>query len=286
MGVKISLADVHRLGVRITAEEGVAIVQRLLRDHGDATPEPPFGPLSLATLRLTEDGGVECACDATPAVAEAAILLQSMLAATPHVPGGLRYAIARALHEVDAPPFDSVTDFSLTLARYEPADGELTIRRVVERANAIRAGGGVRIERRHMVRSPDDLRRQLRDADRRFYESRIAPAAPEPPRRRVWVAGAALLAVIAAVGAGDAMRGRASPLPPVPPPPVIQTPVSLSPIDHDQIEPIIATVLQPARGPRAAHSVRASASRRRSAHAARLRWLRRIFVWREDLGSR
>src|SRR5215472_5749039 len=111
----ISLADLQGLGVQINADEAVAIVQRLLHDQPDVVPEPPFGPPTLANLRLTDAGGVECAaCEATPGVTEIAILLQAILARTPHVPGGLRYAIARALHDVDAPPFDSTADFSAT----------------------------------------------------------------------------------------------------------------------------------------------------------------------------
>ena len=70
-----------------------------------APPEQPFGPPSLENVRLTDTGDVEChACEVTPAVSEIAILLQSMLATSAFVPSALRYAIARALHDVATDP--------------------------------------------------------------------------------------------------------------------------------------------------------------------------------------
>lgn len=226
MGATVSLADIQRAGVAFTADEAVAIVQRLILEHDNETPEPPFGPPSLTNVRLTDAGGVECrACEATPAVTEVAILLQAMLATTPHVPGGLRYAIARALHEVDAPPFDSVEEFSTTLSRYDANDREPIIRRLVERAQASAADASA-LERRRSIRSADELRRELRDADRRFYENRVVPisSAPQSHAKRAWVIGAVFAAVIALVGAGDVIRSHESPpMPAVAAPPSAAT---------------------------------------------------------------
>ena len=280
----ISLADLQGLGVQITADEAVAIVQRLLHDQHDVVPEPPFGPPTLANVRLTDAGGVECAaCEATPGVTEIAILLQAILARTPHVPGGLRYAIARALHDVDAPPFDSTADLSATLARYEPADRELVTHRLVQRAHASVARDGGTIDRRQSRRSADELRRELRDADRRFYETRIAWPVVEPPRRgRIWVAGAALGAVVVAVGAGGAMRSHDFTLPSVRPPMVPLAAPLVSPPEPDQIEPVIAAAPHPihhAALRRPAHAPTGS----RVARAFRFRWLRRGITVRDDL---
>src|SRR5689334_10611613 len=120
---RMSLADLQRAGLTLTADEAVAIVLALIHHEDGRRPQPPFGPPSLSNVRLRGDGSVECrACELTPGVCEVAILLQAMVARAAHVPGGLRYAIARALHEVDAPPFDSIGDFAATLARYAPAD--------------------------------------------------------------------------------------------------------------------------------------------------------------------
>jgi hypothetical protein len=137
MRFAVSLADIQRAGLTFTADEAVAVAQRLIHNHDSAPPEPPFGAPSLENVHVTDTGEVECrACEVTPAVSEIAILLQSMLAPGLHAPSGLRYAIARALHDVDAPPFDSTGDFSATLARYEPPDCGAVIRRLVKRAHA------------------------------------------------------------------------------------------------------------------------------------------------------
>ena len=72
---------------------------------------------------------------ATPAVSEVAILLDALLTdATAPVPGGLRYAIARALLDVDAPPFDSLEDFSDAIARFEHGEAPAVVRVVALRA--------------------------------------------------------------------------------------------------------------------------------------------------------
>src|SRR5690242_21959665 len=109
----VSLADLRSGGCVLTADEAVAIARKLIdRPSDDQRPQPPFGPLAAARIRIASDGSVACAgCAVTPTVAELAILLQELLDRTPHVPGGLRYQIARALHDVDAPPFDSLAEF-------------------------------------------------------------------------------------------------------------------------------------------------------------------------------
>ncbi|HEY7292696.1 MAG TPA: hypothetical protein VH583_22860 [Vicinamibacterales bacterium] len=81
---------------------------------------PPFGPPTLASVVVDGSGRVACVtCDARLASSEAAIFLQSLLGSDGQVPGALRYTLARALLEVDAPPFDDVDEFSRALARHE-----------------------------------------------------------------------------------------------------------------------------------------------------------------------
>src|SRR5215475_7116532 len=114
MRTRTSIHDLLQIAtVTLHANEAVAIVQQLIHSHPherDVAIEQPFGPPSPQNVYLDDDGSVTCrACQATPAVAEIAILLQLLLTCgTPRVPGALRYAVARALHDVDAPPFDSI----------------------------------------------------------------------------------------------------------------------------------------------------------------------------------
>ncbi|MBW8861073.1 MAG: hypothetical protein JF601_01675, partial [Acidobacteria bacterium] len=105
----IFLADLIAQGVRVEPHEAVAIAQ-LLMENGAVAPSPE-------NVQLSTDGGAWCVgCDVTPAVFEIAGLLQKLIPpGTPGVSGALRYAIARALLEVDAPPFDSLADFSRSL---------------------------------------------------------------------------------------------------------------------------------------------------------------------------
>ena len=59
----------------------------------------------------------------------------------PGVPGGLRYAVARALLEVDAPPFDSLQALSVSLSRFETGDRRQVLRSLMARAE----GAGPRL---------------------------------------------------------------------------------------------------------------------------------------------
>jgi len=79
----------------------------------------------------------------TFATSEIACFLQEILPPeTSRIPGSLRYAIARALLEVDAPPFDSVAEFSETLARYERGNRAARVIAVLDRARAALAPPG------------------------------------------------------------------------------------------------------------------------------------------------
>jgi Tol biopolymer transport system component len=126
----ILIADLIARGVHIEPYEAVAIAQ-LLIESGAVAPSPE-------NVELTSAGGATCAgCDATPAVFEIAVLLHSLIpAGTPRVPGGLRYAIARALLDVDAPPFDSLGEFSRSLERFERGDRDTVVRALVRRGMA------------------------------------------------------------------------------------------------------------------------------------------------------
>jgi WD40-like Beta Propeller Repeat len=121
------LADLIAEGVRIEPHEAVAIAQ-LLIESGAVAP-------SLENVEVTSDGAASCiGCDVTPAVFEIACLLQTLIpSGTPRVPGPLRYAIARGLLDVDAPPFDSLDEFSQSLGRFERGDRRAVVRGLVGR---------------------------------------------------------------------------------------------------------------------------------------------------------
>jgi hypothetical protein len=133
----LSLSDLRPLGVTLTTAEALAIAQSLFASSADDAC-PPFGPLSAGNIRLRGDGSVtSTACAATPTVLEAAILLEELLPdGQPQVPGALRYTLGRALHEVAAPPFDSLADFSGALRRFEQGERAAMVRGVYLRATA------------------------------------------------------------------------------------------------------------------------------------------------------
>ena len=133
----LSLADLRALGVTLTTAEALAVAQSVFESRADDAC-PPFGPLSAGNILLSIDGSVtSTACAATPTVLEAAILLEELLPdGHPQVPGALRYTLGRALHEVAAPPFDSLADFSSALRRFEHGEREAMVRGVYARAAA------------------------------------------------------------------------------------------------------------------------------------------------------
>lgn len=178
-----SLREILARGVQPTYGEAIAIAQELMTYVPTGIrPLPPFGPRSLDNVRISQDGSVECVgCDATPAVSEIAMLLEQLLprGGPSRVPGGVRYTLARALLEVDAPPFDSVEDLSAALVRYEHGDRADAVRGLYARAAALSAEEvEVRSDRRRRAPSTTDLRRHLRQADEAlFYHAQTGASA-------------------------------------------------------------------------------------------------------------
>src|SRR5437773_5302905 len=130
------IAELLNHGVRLQSHEAVAIAQQLI--HSISAPvrlRPPLGPPSISNVQLADEGFVAClGCEVTPSVFEIAVLLQTLLPArTGHIPGGLRYAIARGLLEVDVPPFDSIGEFSRALERFERGDRRAAVRAALRR---------------------------------------------------------------------------------------------------------------------------------------------------------
>src|SRR3954469_1924402 len=131
-----SLADLIRRGVTLTPADAVAIAQQFIACHNvEVEPSPPFGPPTIDTVHVSADGTVFCAgSPPPPAVSEVARLIEAMLPAGVKMPGTLRYTIARAFLDVDAPPFDSLQEFSAALARTEPPNRVDVVRGLYQRA--------------------------------------------------------------------------------------------------------------------------------------------------------
>jgi hypothetical protein len=175
-------------GVQLTYGEAVAIAQELITYvPTDAYPIAPAAPPSLDNVRIAGDGSVQClGCDAAPGVREVATILeQLLLRGGSRVPGGLRYTIARALLEVDAPPFESIDALSAALARYESGDSADVVRGLY--ARALPSAANVveqQVDRRRRVATTAALRRQLRQADEAlFYQTyghAVAVTGPQP----------------------------------------------------------------------------------------------------------
>jgi hypothetical protein len=257
-----TLNDLAGSGVALQPHEAVAIVQQLMAAP-QATHEltPPPGPPSLDNVQIRRDGSVIYPAGAsTPAVFELAILLEAMLprATTPRVPGGLRYTIARALHEVDAPPFDSIADLSAALVRFEKGDRTAVVRELFARAAPVSPVVAIFPgDRRRSGRSATELRRQLRDADELLFayaaalETGRELPVPGLARRRpfAWVAGATVAAMLA-FGIGYTAVRQLNPASSNPPGTVTQasasaaSPVAARPIDAP--EGALASTSRPA----------------------------------------
>ncbi len=219
---RTSIAEVLGCGIALTASEAVAIARAALACDltRAAGSEAPSGRPLPDTIFVEADGSIVGRHAAPPSISDVALLLRTLLpAGSPGVPGGLRYAIARALGEVDAPPFDSLEDFSIILSRFQTVDGPQVAQGMLAR---IEAGENRNARRTADRRRPNgatvtNLRRALREADSQLYERQRSADAQVAKRPRAYkamaiaasIAGAVLLFV-----AGAATRDRiATPAP-------------------------------------------------------------------------
>ena len=228
----ISIAECRAAGVVFEADEAVAIAQQLitsLRDPGNTDEvHTPFGPPSASNVFLQEDGSVICrGCRMTPVVSEIAIFLEDLLPdGSTRVPGGLRYTMARALLNVDVPPFDSLDDFSRDLARHERGNRPALVRRALARMTSHDIAPARIVDRRRSNISATTLRRELREADVRLYQRKevlkaepqsidMAAVTPAPQRGRTLTATAACVAAgLVLIGAGELMHKDRAPIGP------------------------------------------------------------------------
>jgi hypothetical protein len=125
--VTIALSHLLGRGVRLETHEAVALARELLA-HPCGIPVPE-------NIQLGSDGSASCtSADGMPSVASIAQLLLALLpAGTPNVPAPLRYAIARGLEAVEAPPFESPGEFSSALQRFEKGASRDVLRGILQR---------------------------------------------------------------------------------------------------------------------------------------------------------
>jgi hypothetical protein len=183
-----TLSEIVSGGLRFEVDEALAVIQQLI---ASSEPHPeletPVGSPSLDNVSIDSDGSVSCpACAAPLAVPDMGRLLQAMLPhyGTVHVPGALRYAMARALLEVEAPPFDSIAAFANALKRLETGERSAVLRRLCARSALFQPPTGARAEagsqeRRRSAPSVRELRTQLREADQERYLLVMARAADD-----------------------------------------------------------------------------------------------------------
>jgi hypothetical protein len=225
-----TIAELQRAGIVFRPGEAIAIVQKLINEPPAGRPQLPFGPLSIESVVIDELGTVTCtACDAKPAVSEIAILLDAMLPAATRLPGALRYTIARALLNVDAPPFDSIEELSSALSRFERHARDVVIRDLMARAGTISSATAaavipfkpsappVRFKTERRCGLPSDvateLRRELRRADLERYARQSATTLPDlrealhQHRRPAGAIMAGLAAGVLLIASGGVMQG-------------------------------------------------------------------------------
>jgi len=168
--------------VELSSAEAIAIAQQLIaaspkQDGGDDAP-------SLGSVWLDAHGAVTTDPNASRAdVASIGRLLYALLpsGSAGKVPGSLRYAIARAMQDVDAPPFASIGALSAALARHERDDRALLVAQLYARASAAPNESAIadepdaQLERRRFGEAVAVLRRELRQADQALYESERMP---------------------------------------------------------------------------------------------------------------
>src|SRR4051812_39895609 len=131
-----TLAELTGHNIEIAFADAVAIAQQLICEPDvfcDA--QPPYEGLTLESVAVTADGMVRCLHTAsTPTATEVGLLMQSLLRNSPSLPGGLRYTVSRAVHEVEAPPFESLEELSKALERFEAGDRREQIASLYQRA--------------------------------------------------------------------------------------------------------------------------------------------------------
>lgn len=128
---RVSLAELSSAELRLRPAEAVAIVAEICRQNlARVLPGIP----SPAVIRLLQDGGIAIEGPVRAShddVARAATLLNTLLPGFDAPPefrasGALRLLSARALGQLDLPPFQSLEDFTAALSRFTTLEARET----------------------------------------------------------------------------------------------------------------------------------------------------------------
>lgn len=123
--ITVALSHLLDRGVRLTVDESLAVVQLAALASGRA---------AVDNIEISSDGSVACMNrSGEPSVEALATLLHAILP-TEGVPAPLRYAVARGMGVVTAPPFASIAEFSQALRRFEAGERPRLVRDLLARA--------------------------------------------------------------------------------------------------------------------------------------------------------
>ena len=295
---RVSLAELASAQIRLRPVEAVAIVAEICRQNlARVVPGIP----SPGVIRLLRDGGIAIDGPVRAShddVARAATLLNTLLPGFETSPefrasGHLRLLIARALGTLDLPPFQSLEDFTVALARFNTLDARDTA------AALFRAWEDAQAAVRQSV-AVAPVSEAVAPAQTRILAApALAEHAPAPPNRWAWAMSAVALLVISAFAGWQWAESRmerapnavastqvAEPAPSAGPDtaadstPPAPLPVAAEPQVLDPSPRVIrASAYSPAFGPGAAlyfHEQRGGASVLRVGHTARSGELTRV----------
>src|SRR4051812_46559653 len=187
--IRVALTQLLERDVRLEVAEVLAIAQSLATAPG----VPVLGNVEIGT-----DGSAVCmAHRGEPTVPALATLIDQLLPPA-GVPAALRYAVARGMGAVTAPPFPSVAAFSAALTRFEAGDRAEIIRRLLARARptpvAVPTAMAPLATSSVPEAAPDGEGLLLRTAEAAEYEDlTVASAAPRKRHSRALAAAAALV---------------------------------------------------------------------------------------------
>jgi hypothetical protein len=196
--ITIPLSLLIERGVETDAPEAVAIVQALASASGRPT---------LENVEIDSDGGARCrSSQGEPDVPALAALLDRLLPKS-GIPAALRYTVARGLGVVEAPPFESVDDFSQAIVRFETGDRAEIIRGLLAR---LRPSRPVVVPTSSPVVPPS----RVAAAPAPRVRARVAPSLPPPrlPRRSflplIYIMGALAMSALGGYAIVDFAQSR------------------------------------------------------------------------------
>jgi WD40-like Beta Propeller Repeat len=144
-GRRLSLAELLRGSVPLSAQDAVALVRQLCRPILTDIVELRAARLGAEHVWLDPTGTVHLSPGVVPSVRDLGALLEEMLgevrrAGPGRIPPGLVLVTARATERLDAEPFPTPVALAAALARFEPPDPSATVQALFEAAERAQLG--------------------------------------------------------------------------------------------------------------------------------------------------